>query len=94
MRLVGLGVKWQHLIPVETEESFRLLHKEGVRKNGFRRVIILLIIESVHAAEIRDAAFRGNAGTTEEDDSMGIGDHLLKGVIWHKAASFLMINEY
>ena len=94
VRLVGLGVERQHLIPVETEESFWLLHKEGMGQDGFRRVIILLIIESVYAAEIRDTAFRGNAGTAEEDDSMGIGDHLLKGVIWHKAASFLGINEY
>ena len=58
---VGLCPLHDELIAVKTVKLLRVLLPEGMAQDGFRRVGVLLMIKSVHAAEVRDAALGGNA---------------------------------
>ena len=68
VRPVGLCIQGQHLVPVKTEELFRLPHEKSMGKHLLRRIIVLLVVQSVHAAEIGDSALCGNTCTAEKDD--------------------------
>ena len=70
---VGLGPVNDELFAVEVKEFGGVLHKEGVGKHGLRRIAEGLVVQTVHAAEIRDAALGGNTGAAEK----------------HQAAAFL-----
>ena len=37
-------------------------------QDGLRRIIVFLVIQPVHTAEIRDAAFGGHTRTAKKDD--------------------------
>ena len=65
---VRLSVEGQHLVAVEAVEFFRVIHKERMAEDRFGRVFIVLVVQTVSAAEIGDAAFRRDAGASEEDD--------------------------
>ena len=86
---VGLGVEGQHLVAVEAVKFFRVVHEEGMAEDRFGRVFIVLVVQAVGAAEIGDAAFRRDAGAAEEDDVIGIFDHVDEFFnICHRKGSF------
>ena len=66
MGVVWFRVRKKHFAAVEAEKLFRLSHKEGVGKNCLRGVIILLVIESVHAPKIRYLTLGRYPRTAEE----------------------------
>ena len=53
---VGLGVQAEHLAAVKAEELLRVRLVEAVAEDGFRWIVVLLVVEPVGAAEIRNAA--------------------------------------
>ena len=89
---VGFGGQNQHFIPVETVKLFRIPVEKGVGKDLFRRIIILLIVQPVRAAKVRDPALRGDAGTAEKDDPAAGIDQLLKLFICHNQSFFLLLS--
>ena len=91
---VGLRFQGKHFIPVKAEEFFRLLHEEGVGQDGFRRIIVFLIVKTVHAAEVRDAAFRGDTGAAEEDDTGAFINILLEKLIRHGTCLPIKNSEF
>ena len=57
MRRVGLCSLDDELIAVEAVELLGALFPEGVTQDRLGRVIVFLMVEAVHTAEVRDAAF-------------------------------------
>ena len=66
------------LIAVKTVKFLWILFPEGVAQDGFGRIIVFLMIQPVHAPEVRDAALRGDARTAEEDDAVALLDDLFQ----------------
>ena len=66
---VGLGAVDEHLVPVELVELPGVFYEEAVAQNGFGRIVVLLAVQAVHAAEVGDAALGGYARAAEEDDA-------------------------
>ena len=56
--LVGLDALHQDLVAVEAEELLGVLEEEGVAEDGLRGIVVLLVVQTVHAPEIGDARFR------------------------------------
>ena len=54
---IWLGVQTDHLIAVKVIERFCISHKKRMAENGFRWIIIFLMIQTIYTAKIRDAAF-------------------------------------
>ena len=69
MGSVGLCVLYDQLIAVKTVKFLRVFLPEGMTEDGFGRVVVFLVVQPVHAAEIRDAALRRNARAAEKDDA-------------------------
>lgn len=65
--VVGLGAKRDHLGPVEVEKLRRMRLVKAVREHSLGRIGKPLVIQTVHAAEIGNAACRGNARAAKED---------------------------
>ena len=78
VRGVGLFVEAEHLVAVEAVEFPGLFDKEGVAENLLGRIVVLLIIQSVHAAEVGDAAFGAHARSAEKHDAFAFVDDLLQ----------------
>ena len=74
---VGLGIGTQKLAAVKTEELLRILLIKSVTENGLRRIIILLMIQPVYTAKIRDPGLRADTGTAKKDDIIGPIHHFL-----------------
>ena len=55
MRRVGLCSLDDELIAVEAVELLGALFPEGVAQDRLGRVIVFLMVEAVHTAEVRDA---------------------------------------
>ena len=66
MRLIGRSFKTNQFIPVKPVEFFRFIPIKGMAQYRFRRIIIFLVIQAVHASEIRYPALRGHPGPTEK----------------------------
>ncbi len=66
VRRVGLCSLDNKLIPVEAVELLGALFPERVAQNLLGRVIVFLMVEPVHTAEVRDAALGGHARTAEK----------------------------
>ena len=66
---VGLCPLYDQLVAVKTVKFLRVFLPEGMAEDGFGRVVVFLVVQPVHAAEIRDAALRRNARTAEKDDA-------------------------
>ena len=67
--LVGLvwdSIGKQHPVLIKSVEFLRIPHIKAMAYDGLRRVLILLVIEPVHTAEIRNPAFRGYSGSAKE----------------------------
>lgn len=62
---VGPGPVNDELVTVEFVVLLRMRHEEGVAQDRLGRIIIFLVIQAVHTAEIRDAALGRDAGTAE-----------------------------
>ena len=69
MGSVGFCVLYDQLIAVKTVKLLRVFLPEGMAEDGFGRVIVFLVVQPVHAAEIRDAALCGYARAAEKDDA-------------------------
>ena len=75
---VWLKAKGQHLLPIESEEILRIPLIEAVADDPLRGILKPLIVQPVHAAEVRDAAFRRYPRTAEKDDAVAFGDPLFE----------------
>ena len=76
VRPVGLRAVHHQLRVVEAVILLRVAVKERPREDGLRRIVPLLVVEPVHAAEIRYAALGGHAGPAEKDDVVALRDPL------------------
>ena len=73
---IGLGPVDDELIPVKFVVLLRVRHEEGMTQDRLGRIIILLVIQAVHAAKIRDAALGRDAGAAEKHDPVAAVDPL------------------
>ena len=71
---VGLCLQGEHLVAVEAIEFLRVLAEKGGGQDGFRGIVVLLIVQAVHAAEVGDAGFGAHPRAAEEQDAGGSGD--------------------
>ena len=78
VRSVGLGPLDNHLVPVEAVELGGIFLKKRVAQDRLRGVVVLLVIQPVGAAEIRDAGLGGNTGPAEEHDVLALVDPVLQ----------------
>ena len=69
---VGLCAPDDELITVKAVKLLGVRFPEGVAQDGLGRVVIFLMVEAVHAAEIRDAALGGHACTAKKDDVLAL----------------------
>ena len=65
---IGLCVQTEHLVAVEAEKFLRVCLIEAVTENGFRGIIVLLMIEAAGAAEVGDTAFCADPGPAKKDN--------------------------
>ena len=78
MRAVGLGVQGDHALAVKVVELLRVGLKETMPEHLLGRVFEVLVVKSVFAAEIRDAAGGRHARAAEKDDAAGAADLALE----------------
>ena len=67
MSPIGFCIRKEHLVAVKTKEFSRITLIEGIAQYGLRRIVILLMIQSIHTAEIRNSAFSGYTGSAKKD---------------------------
>ena len=79
VRGVGLGFGVEQFIPVKAEKFLRMLLIKRMTQHHLRRIVVLLMIQPVGAAEILDAAFGADAGPAEKHDTVAAVDHFLQG---------------
>ena len=65
---VGLCIGIKHFVPIETIELFGVMSIEGMAEDGFRGIVIFLVVQTIHTSEVRDTAFCRYAGASEKDD--------------------------
>ena len=53
-----------------------MVYIKRMTQDRFRWIIILLIVKSIHAPEIRDAALGGHTGSAKKYDIIGFFYHL------------------
>ena len=73
---IGLRIQNEHFIPVEPVKFLRMPLKKRMAQNRLRRIVILHMIQPVHASEIRDTALRRHARTAEKDNIVAAVDPL------------------
>ena len=78
VRGVRLSVQREHLCTVETVKFLGFGEEKRVAQDGFRRILVLLIVQTVHRAEIRNAAFGRDARTAEKYDVVAVIDPVLE----------------
>ena len=92
---LGRKRRIQDFIPVEPIELVCMLFVKRMGEHRFRGIFVVLVIESVFTAEIRNAAFRRNAGTAKEYNIVRIMDHLEKRInSRHEDRSFPNAKNY
>ena len=79
VRGIGLGIQGSVSGPVKTVKFLGMGQKKAVAEDRFRRRIILLVIQPVHAAKVGNAAFRGDARAPKENNAPALVHHLLQG---------------
>ena len=67
VRLVGLGVRRDHALAVEGEKLRRMREEKRMGEHGLWRIGKMLVVETVNAAKVGDAACRGYASAAKED---------------------------
>ena len=75
---VGLGLQAEHLVPVKAVEFLRPGVEKGAAEDLLRRVVVLLVVQPVHTAEIGDAALGGHPRPAEKDDGAALVHPLLQ----------------
>ena len=70
--------KRQHFLPVESIEIFRSAEEEAMGNDLLRRILKFLVVQSIYAAEIRNAGFGADTGTAEKDDAATFVDPYFK----------------
>ena len=68
MRPVRLNAVDHELFPVEAVIFLRVAGEKARAEDRLGRIFPLLVVQAVHAAEIRDPAFRADACAAEKDD--------------------------
>ena len=74
---VGLCIQAKHFIFVKPVKFFRMIQEKGMAQNFLRRIVVFLMIQAIHAAEIRNAALRRYAGAAKKYNVIRTGDQLL-----------------
>ena len=75
---IWFSIEAEHFSAVEAIELRSITDEEGVAEDSFRRIVPLLMVETVNAAEVRDTAFGGHTGAAEEDDAFRAGNNIGK----------------
>ena len=75
---VRFHIENQHLILIKTVKFLRVLKEKAVADDGFRRIGVLLVIETVLTPEIRNPALRGDARPSEKHNALMRVDDLLQ----------------
>ena len=68
VRGVGLGLERQHLFAIKAVEILGVLIEKRMAEDRLGRVVKFLVVQAVHAAEVRDPALGTHAGAAEEHD--------------------------
>ena len=89
MGRVGLCPADDQLVPVKAVELLGVPLPEGMAEDGLGRVIVLLMVQPVHAAEIRDARLGADPGPAEKDDVFAFCDDGFQ-CLDHKDLPFLL----
>ena len=74
VRGVRLHIRRKQLFPVKAVEIVGVRIEEVVAEDGFRRIIELLVIKSVHAPEIGNAGLGRHACAAKKDDVVTSGN--------------------
>ena len=85
---VGLCALYNQLIPVKTVKLLGVLLPERVAQNLLGRVIVFLVVQPVHTAEIRDTALGGNARPAKENNVAALGNDLFEFCYHNKKRPF------
>ena len=80
VRRVGLRAAYQHFIAVKAVEFRRIAHKKVMAQDFLRRPGVFLIVQPVHASEIRYARFRTYPGAAEKNDALCLTHPLLESI--------------
>ena len=67
---VGFKAQRQHFLPVKPEEILRVPLIKAVADDSLRRVVEFLVVQPVHAPEIRDSGLRTHSRAAEKDDAV------------------------
>ena len=78
MRTIGLHAVDNELCPMKPVILLRVTLKEAVAQNCLRRVLPLLIIQAVNAAEIRYPALGADSCAAEKHDIVALRDPFFK----------------
>ena len=84
---VWLDAVDHNLLIIEAIELRLVSHIKGMTENGLRRIIVLLIVQSVHASKIRNSALRGDPRSAEKYDSLGFVYHFLQSFYFFQVHS-------
>jgi hypothetical protein len=85
-----------HFFPVKSEEFLGMAQEKKLAQDGFRRIIPVLVVESVGTSEVRNAAFGGYSGAAEEHDCGAVCNQLLQQynfVFHYKEPSELLFSS-
>ena len=63
---VRLSFWEEHLIPVKTEEFFRMGAVKAVTQYGLRRIVVLLMVQTVHTSKVWNPTFGRDTGTAKK----------------------------
>ena len=87
---VRLCIERQHFRTIEAVKLLGFAQEERMAENGLRRVFVLLVVQTVHRAEIRNAALGRYARTAEKDDIVAAVDPLsqFSNLLIHDISSF------
>ena len=88
---VGFKAQRQHLLPVKTVKILRVSEEKAVADDGFRGIVKLLAVQSVHAAKVRNTRFRTHACPAKKDDIATLGHPLFQNI---NAVHMLTILSY
>ena len=69
MGSVGLGKRTQHFAAIKAVEFRWVLVKKAARKDLLRRIVVLLMIQAVHTAKVRNTALGRHPGAAKKDDA-------------------------
>ena len=77
---VGLYAVNDQLFPVEAVILLRVASEKACAENGLRRVLPLLVVQSVHTAKVGNSRFRTDSGPAKKHDVVTFGYPLSQGL--------------